>query len=200
MNIFHIYSIFEQAIEQYHILDEIDQSYTQPYPVDTLDALLFQKIWTDTMQWHCEDEVRNPAILAEKVQYFKQKIDHLNQQRTNMVEQLDDYFLEKYQGIVPSPSARLNTESPAWAIDRLAILALKIYHMEREVERKDLTEIQRVNYTAKLRLLLTQKQDLTDAITQLLADIEAGQAIYKVYRQVKMYNDNDLNPVLRNSK
>jgi predicted nucleic acid-binding Zn-ribbon protein len=133
--------------------------------------------------------VRHPAIEAESVRYFKNKIDQLNQTRTNLVEQLDDYFLEKYKDVSPQENARLNTESPAWAIDRLSILALKIYHMQIEVERMDLSPEQFLSYQQKLELLQTQKMDLMQSIESLLEEIEQGKTQFKVYRQVKMYND-----------
>jgi hypothetical protein len=149
------------------------------------------------MQWHCEDEVRHPKIDAERIRFFKNRIDSLNQLRTNLVEQLDDYFLTLFEQIQYQSDAKLNTESPAWAIDRLSILALKIYHMREEVERTDLSlELFQV-YQQKLELLLTQKLDLMEAIQQFLKSIEQGKTLFKVYRQVKMYNDADLNPVLR---
>jgi hypothetical protein len=149
------------------------------------------------MQWHCEDEVRHPKIDAERIRFFKNRIDSLNQMRTNLVEKLDDYFLALFEHIQYQSDAKLNTESPAWAIDRLSILALKIYHMHEEVERTDLSlELFQV-YQHKLELLLTQKLDLMEAIQQFLKSIEQGKTLFKVYRQVKMYNDADLNPVLR---
>lgn len=197
MKVIDIYSIFESAIERYHVLDDIHQTLVNPFAENQIESMYYEKAWIDTIQWHCEDEVRNPHILAEQVRYFKNKIDQLNQARTNLVEQLDDYFLLQYQGISPSPDARLNTESPAWSIDRLSILALKIYHMDIEVSREDLSDSLRISYQQKRELLYTQKADLIQAIETLLAEIESGKTIFKVYRQVKMYNDADLNPVLR---
>lgn len=200
MNLIQIFDIFQKAIVDYHIHDKLDTTCNNPFPEKSIEHLIYQKCWTDTVQWHCEDEVRNPEIVAESVRHFKNKIDQLNQTRTNLVEQLDDYFLEKYKGVKTSDNARLNTESPAWAIDRLSILALKIYHMQIEVERTDLSSEQFLSYQQKLELLQTQKLDLLQSISSLLQEIEQGRTQFKVYRQVKMYNDNDLNPILRASK
>jgi uncharacterized protein (UPF0335 family) len=200
MNLIQTFEIFQKAIADYHKLDSIDTSSNNPFSADSIDHLIYHKCWIDTVQWHCEDEVRHPNIEAESVRYFKNKIDQLNQTRTNLVEQLDDYFLDKYKNVKTIDNARINTESPAWAIDRLSILALKIYHMQIEVERTDLSPEQFHTYQEKLELLQTQKIDLIQSISNLLEEIEQGGTKFKVYRQVKMYNDNDLNPVLRASK
>lgn len=200
MNLTQIFDIFQKAIVDYHIHDKLDPPCNNHFPEGSIEHLIYTKCWIDTVQWHCEDEVRNPDIEAESVRFFKNKIDQLNQTRTNLVEQLDDYFLDKYKGIKTSDDARLNTESPAWALDRLSILALKIYHMQIEVERTDLSSEQFHSYQQKLELLQTQKLDLLASISALLKEIEQGRTQFKVYRQVKMYNDNDLNPILRASK
>lgn len=200
VNLIQTFEIFQKAIVDYHILDKLDTPVQNPFSAASLEHLLYTKCWIDTVQWHCEDEVRHPNIEAESVRYYKNKIDQLNQTRTNLVEQLDDFFNEKYKEIQIASDARLNTESPAWAIDRLSILALKIYHMQVEVERMDLTSEQFLLYQQKLELLQTQKLDLLQSIESLFAEIEQGKTRFKVYRQVKMYNDNDLNPVLRASK
>lgn len=197
MDLKKVFEIFNRAIIFYHSEDSIHQTCVNPYQESSIENVLFYKSWIDSVQWHCEDEVRNPQITGEDVRLFKNKIDALNQTRTNLVEQLDDYFLEKYKDVNYLSDARLNTESPAWAIDRLSILALKIYHMERELERNDITLTQRSIYSNKLDLLLTQKLDLINAIENLMTEIKQGKTIFKVYRQVKMYNDNDLNPILR---
>jgi uncharacterized protein (UPF0335 family) len=200
MNLIQTFEIFQKAIADYHKLDSIDTPSNNPFSADSIDHLIYHKCWIDTVQWHCEDEVRHPNIEAESVRYFKNKIDQLNQTRTNLVEQLDDYFLDKYKNVKTIDNARINTESPAWAIDRLSILALKIYHMQIEVERIDLSPEQFHTYQEKLELLQKQKIDLIQSISNLLEEIEQGRTEFKVYRQVKMYNDNDLNPVLRASK
>lgn len=200
MNITQTFEIFQKAIADYHIADNLDTPMSNPFEIENVQYLLYTKCWIDTVQWHCEDEVRHPAIAAESVRYFKNKIDQLNQTRTNLVEQLDDYFLETYKNVSLLENARLNTESPAWAIDRLSILALKIYHMQIEVERLDLSSEQFISYQQKLELLQSQKIDLIQSIQSLFKEIEDGRTQFKVYRQVKMYNDTDLNPVLRASK
>lgn len=200
MNLIQIFEIFQKAIIDYHVHDKIDSAIVNPFPEKSIEHIIYLKCWIDTVQWHCEDEVRHPSIEAETVRYFKNKIDQLNQARTNLVEQLDDYFLDKYKNVNTINNARLNTESPAWAIDRLSILALKIYHMQIEVERTDLSPDQFLSYQQKLELLQTQKLDLIESISALILEIEQGRTQFKVYRQVKMYNDHDLNPILRASK
>jgi hypothetical protein len=161
---------------------------------------LYRKNWIDTVQWHYEDLIRDPEIDPEAALVLKRKIDASNQDRTDLVEYIDSYFLDKYQSVEIKEYATINTESPAWAIDRLSILALKIYHMQEEVNRKDATVAHRKNCQAKLDVLLQQRSDLSLAIDQLLADIEAGNKYMKVYKQMKMYNDEELNPVLRGEK
>jgi len=191
--------IFDDLIINYHIIDAIDQDFNNPYK-DRLDSLLYQKCWIDTVQWHVEDLVRDPDIHPQKGIEYKRLIDRLNQQRTDKVEQLDDYFLEIYRNISVLEGAKVNTESPAWAIDRLSILALKIYHMKIEASRTDIVEAKKALCTQKLEILLEQRVDLSTSIDELLADIAAGRKKMKVYRQLKMYNDPQLNPVLYNKK
>jgi len=162
--------------------------------------LLYKKNWIDTVQWHYEDIIRDPAIDPVAALKLKRQIDASNQERTDLVEYIDSYFYTQHQETVTLKNASINTESPAWAIDRLSILALKVYHMREEVLREDATDSHRQQCQTKLEVLLTQKQDLCTAIDQLLADFEAGTKYMKVYKQMKMYNDQDLNPVLRASK
>lgn len=200
MNINHSYEIFNRAINDFHLKEILELDFINPYPEDSLEAKLYEKCYIDTVQWHCEDEVRNPAIEAEQVRFYKNKIDSLNQERTNCVEKIDDLVWLKFKDINHNNDARLVTESPAWAIDRLSILALKIYHMRLETERADISYELKMNYLQKLDLLQTQKLDLCSAIENLFEEIKQGKSIYKLYRQVKMYNDADLNPVLRNQK
>src|SRR5699024_4749226 len=188
--------IFEKAIEVYHIKDNIYQNYDNPYPPNSLERLLYKKAWIDTVQWHIEDEIRNPKVTPEQALKWKREIDKSNQDRTDTVERIDSYFLEKYNEIKPQPSARINTESPAWAIDRLSILSLKIYHMRLEANRTDSDKEQRKKCSFKLDILLEQQRDLSQSIDELLEDIEHGTRYMKVYRQMKMYNDPKLNPVL----
>ena len=190
------YRIFEQATKAYHVSDDVDATMHNPYEVKSIEFYLYLKNWIDAVQWHLEDIIRNPAIDPVEAIAIKRRIDKSNQDRTDLVELIDSYFLDKYKEVKPLSDATINTESPAWAIDRLSILALKIYHMQQEVERTDTTEEHRAQCQAKLNILLEQRKDLSTAIEQLLADIEAGRKYMKVYKQMKMYNDPALNPVL----
>ena len=188
--------IFNQAIRDYHVTDNIDTPINNPYKRETIENRLYLKCWIDTVQWHFEDIIRDPHIDPVEALNLKRRIDRSNQDRTDLVEQIDSYFRQKYADVQMLPDARLNTESPAWAIDRLSILALKIYHMQEQVERKDVEAEHREKCEAKLNILLEQQVDLSAAIDQLLADIEQGRIYMKVYRQMKMYNDPATNPVL----
>lgn len=188
--------IFEKCISDYHVHDHVDTPLSQPHPAQSAEALLYEKCWVDTVQWHLEDIVRNPTIAPEDGLALKRRIDLSNQHRTDLVEYIDSYFLQKFQAVVPNTNATLNTESPAWAIDRLSILALKIYHMRAEAERSEATAEHRASCSQKLKVLLEQQKDLSAAIDQLLNDIANGSKYMKVYKQMKMYNDPSLNPVL----
>jgi hypothetical protein len=190
------HNIFSQSIHDYHVHNTVDQPVQNPYDKSSIEHLLYLKNWIDTVQWHLEDIVRDPAIDPVKALEIKRWIDRSNQERTDMVEYVDSYFLDKYRDVQPQPDARINTESPAWAIDRLSILALKIYHMEEESVRTDATPEHRAACAQKLQVLLEQRTDLSTAIEELLADIAAGRKYMKVYKQMKMYNDPALNPVL----
>lgn len=194
------YTIFEESIQKYHEKDDVYQSFANPYEKDDIAHLLYRKNWIDTVQWHYEDIIRDPNIEPTAALVLKRKIDASNQDRTDLVEYIDSYFLQKYQSVEKKPSATINTESPAWAIDRLSILALKVYHMKEEAERTDASQEHLAKCQEKLNVLLEQKKDLSTAIDQLLADIEAGIKYMKVYKQMKMYNDEELNPVLRGQK
>lgn len=194
------FSIFNNSIEKYHIKDDVYQIFENPYSKDEIKHLLYRKNWIDTVQWHYEDIIRDPNIQPEAALVLKRKIDASNQDRTDLVEYIDSYFLQKYDAVTKKEGATINTESPAWAIDRLSILALKIYHMKEEANRKDASENHRETCQQKLMVLLEQKKDLSMAIDQLLADIEAGNKYMKVYKQMKMYNDEELNPILRGQK
>ena len=193
------FKIFEESIADYHIKDDVDQEFVNRYD-GGIERLLYRKNWIDTVQWHYEDIIRDPEIKPEEALQLKRKIDASNQDRTDLVEYIDSYFLQKYQSVSVKPDATINTESPAWAIDRLSILALKIYHMREEVERKDASADHAQKCQEKLNVLLEQKKDLSTAIDQLLTDIEKGDKYMKVYKQMKMYNDDELNPVLRGQK
>ncbi|NNF19281.1 MAG: DUF4254 domain-containing protein [Flavobacteriaceae bacterium] len=192
--------IFEESIKKYHVIDRVDQELNNPYPAGDIEHLLYRKNWIDTVQWHFEDLIRDPEIDPVAALELKRKIDASNQERTDLVEYIDSFFLQKYQSVEIKDGATINTESPAWAIDRLSILALKIYHMKEEAERSDATESHRKACEGKLHILLEQQKDLSTAIDQLLNDIENGDKYMKVYKQMKMYNDDELNPVLRGQK
>jgi len=196
----HAFRIFEQSIETYHVLDSVNQSFENPYDSSTLDHLLYRKNWIDTVQWHYEDLIREPGIDPVAALELKRKIDASNQDRTDTVEYIDSYFLQQFKAIDTLPEATINTESPAWAIDRLSILALKIYHMQEEANRASASEAHRTACAKKLAVLLEQKVDLSTAIDQLLADMAAGRKYMKEYKQMKMYNDDSLNPVLYQKK
>ncbi len=188
--------IFCRAIADYHVKDNIETPIQNPYAEGTIEATLYHKCWIDTVQWHFEDIIRNPDIDPKEALVLKRRIDKSNQDRTDMVEDIDSYFRELYKDITPMPDATINTESPAWAIDRLSILALKIWHMKEQTERTDTSEDHIATCRGKLAVLIEQQKDLSTAIDQLLDDIKAGRKYMKVYRQMKMYNDPNTNPVL----
>lgn len=188
--------IFNQVIADYHIKDNIDTPINNPYQEGSIENYLYLKCWIDTVQWHFEDIIRDPQIDPAEALVLKRRIDKSNQDRTDLVEQIDTYFRETYKDMKVQDDARINTESPAWAVDRLSILALKIYHMKEQVERPEASAEHKAKCQAKLDVLLEQQVDLSTAIDQLLEDIEAGRKYMKVYRQMKMYNDPSTNPVL----
>lgn len=194
------YSIFRRAIDDYHLTDDVDAPMPCPYESGTIEADLYRKNWIDTVQWHLEDIIRDPDINPVEALALKRRIDRSNQERTDLVETIDSYFYTRYHDILPLPGATINTESPAWAVDRLSILALKIYHMQEQTERKDATADHIGRCQAKLEVLQEQQKDLSLAIDQLLDDIQEGKKYMKVYRQMKMYNDPSTNPVLYNNK
>ena len=194
------FPIFEQSIKDYHVIDDAYQPTLNPYTKGTIEYLLYAKNWVDTVQWHYEDIIRDPNIDPVAALVLKRKIDASNQVRTDMVEYIDSYFLEKHKDVVVKPNAKINTESPAWAIDRLSILALKIYHMNEEANRAEATAEHRAKCQEKSNVLIDQKSDMFISINDLLTDIENGDKFMKVYKQMKMYNDDDLNPVLYQNK
>lgn len=196
----HSNKVFNQAIRDYHLTDNVDTPMHNPYDRESIDYNLYMKCWIDTVQWHLEDIIRDPHIDPTEALGLKRRIDRSNQDRTDLVEQIDSYFRQQYSTVKPMSDARLNTESPAWAVDRLSILALKIYHMQEQVDRKDASVEHKQKCAAKLEILLEQQKDLSLAIDQLLEDIEAGRIYMKVYRQMKMYNDPATNPVLYKNK
>jgi len=194
--------IFLEVIVKYHHKNTVDQPFSNPYDKNEnlLSHLLYRKCWIDTVQWHYEDIIRDPNIDPISALTLKRKIDASNQDRTDMVEYIDSYFLEKYSDVTPNTNATINTESPAWGVDRLSILALKIYHMNEEATRENAKPEHRAACQNKLNILLEQRVDLSTAIDQLLEDISEGRKYMKVYKQMKMYNDDELNPVLRGEK
>ncbi|RKS96095.1 DUF4254 domain-containing protein [Chryseobacterium defluvii] len=190
------WKVFNQSIEDYHVLDDVNTLINNPFDKDSLERILYAKNWIDTVQWHLEDIIRDENIDPTEALQLKRRIDASNQQRTDLVEFIDSWFLKKFENITPKPDAKINTETPAWAVDRLSILALKVYHMSLEANRESASEEHRSNCQAKLDVLLIQKEDLSTSINQLLADIENGNVKMKVYKQMKMYNDESLNPIL----
>ena len=192
--------IFVQTIRDYHMKNDVDTPINNPYERDSIEHKLYMKCWIDTVQWHLEDIIRDPHIDPMEALQLKRRIDRSNQDRTDLVEQIDSYFRQLYADVQVQEDATINTESPAWAVDRLSILALKIYHMREQVERDDASQEHRKKCEAKLRVLLEQQVDLSTAIDQLLDDISNGRKYMKVYRQMKMYNDPSTNPILYGKK
>ena len=188
--------IFEKSVNDYHVYDDISRQSNNPFENKSFEHLMYEKNWIDTVQWHYEDIIRDPDIDPNEGMKLKRLIDSSNQNRTEMVEYIDSYFLNLYSSVTPLDNAKVNTESPAWAIDRLSILILKIYHMEEESNRKDVTEDHRNNCQKKLDILIEQREDLSESIDQLLIDLSKGIKKMRVYKQMKMYNDESLNPVL----
>jgi hypothetical protein len=195
-------TVFAEVIDTYHLINKVDQAFSNPYHEDNnlLEHLLYRKCWIDTVQWHYEDIIRDPNIDPVAALALKRQIDASNQDRTDMVEYIDSYFLEKYKNVKANDDATINTESPAWGVDRLSILALKVYHMNEEATRENASAKHRAACQVKLNILLEQRVDLSTAIDQLLEDIDKGTKYMKVYKQMKMYNDDELNPVLRSVK
>ncbi len=189
--------ILMESIEAYHVSEDINAECYSPYTKDSIEGLLYQKNWIDTVQWHLEDSIRVKDIDPGKALAIKREIDASNQRRTDIVEEIDDYFFAKFSHVNPQPGARLNTETPAWAIDRLSILNLKLYHFKEELERDDADEDHLRKCKLKVDLLLAQHRDLTQALDELINDLASGTYIMKVYKQMKMYNDEELNPMLR---
>ncbi len=192
--------IFQSSIEQYHVNDDVDTEIKNPFEKDSFEHLLFLKNWVDIVQWHLEDIIRSPEISGQEVLAIKRRIDASNQHRTDLVEFIDGWFYNKFNAVEKQANATFNTETPAWAVDRLSILELKIYHMQIEAERIGASDEHRNACQKKLDVLLTQREDMCTSITQLLEDIARGKKYMKLYKQMKMYNDESLNPVLYNQK
>ncbi len=188
--------VFDRSVADYHLSDNVDAPKHNPYPAQSLEAIFYDKNWVDAVQWHLEDIIRDPEIDPREALELKRRIDRSNQVRTDMVEDIDTWMREKYSYVNPAADATINTESPAWALDRLSILALKIWHMREQAERDDASEEHKATCNGKLAILLEQRQDLSTAIDQLMDDIAAGRKYMKVYRQMKLYNDPATNPVL----
>ncbi len=200
MNVKQWIGIFQQSINDYHVMDHVDTEIQNPFPKDSLEHLLYLKNWVDTVQWHLEDIIRDPQIDPVEALKIKRRIDLSNQHRTDLVEYIDSWFLNEFSAVQPLEGAAFNTESPAWALDRLSILELKIYHMHQEAVREAASQEHKAACQAKLDVLLLQREDLSTAIQQLLNDIESGKKFMRVYKQMKMYNDESLNPVLYQKK
>jgi len=192
--------IFDRSVNDYHKWDNVDAEMINPFDLGTLEYFLYKKNWIDAVQWHLEDIIRDPGIDPVKALTIKRRIDNSNQERTDLVEMIDSYFMELFSNVIPRNDATINTETPAWAIDRLSILALKIYHMKIESERSNASNDHIARCKEKYRTLLTQREDLSLAIDQLLTDIEEGRKFMKFYKQMKMYNDPALNPILYQSE
>ena len=200
MKSLYFFKIFDQSINDYHVKDSIETQIKNPYPKDQFEHLLYQKNWIDTVQWHLEDIIRDPEIEPAEALRIKRVIDASNQKRTDLVEFIDGYFLNKFKDIEPNENATLNSETIAWALDRLSILALKIFHMSEEANRENAEQSHKTSCQNKLDVLNEQKIDLSTAIDQLIEDIEKGNKYMKIYKQMKMYNDEELNPVLYKAK
>ena len=194
------WDIFNKSINDYHITDNVDANEPNNYAQGSLEQILYSKNWIDTVQWHLEDIIRDENINPVKALEIKRRIDASNQKRTDLVEFIDSWFLNKYKNTTPNADAKINTETPAWAVDRLSILALKFYHMDLEANRTSASDEHREKCQMKLNTLLEQKKDLSSAIDQLLNDIENGLVKIKTYKQMKMYNDETLNPILYKKK
>lgn len=190
------YQVFQKSIEDYHIHDDVDVAFKNPFAANSFEALLYHKNWIDTVQWHLEDIIRKPEIDPKEGIALKRRIDKSNQDRTDMVEKIDDQFLVRFKNVVPKTGARMNSETPAWLLDRMSILLLKIYHMKEQTERKDVNADHIAKTKAKLAVLMEQREDMRQAYDELIEDIENGNRKFKVYRQMKMYNDSSLNPML----
>lgn len=192
--------IYSAAVRDYHKTDSVDAPIKNPHRQGTIEYDLYQKCWIDTVQWHLEDIIRDPEIDPVEALALKRRIDASNQDRTDLVERIDSYFYEKYHEVIAKPTAKINTESPAWAMDRLSILHVKLWHMQVEVDRKDVSAEQHMRCVEKMDVLKEQLKDMTISISQLLEDYKNGERVMKVYKQMKMYNDPSLNPVLYKGK
>lgn len=190
------YTVFQRSIDDYHLTDDVDAPVKNPFPNGSFEQLLYSKNWIDTVQWHLEDIIRDPNIDPAEGIKIKRRIDKSNQDRTDLVEKIDDWFLQEFGGVEPKPGARINSETPAWLLDRMSILLLKIYHMKEQTLRQDVSAEHIAKCNQKLGILLEQRNDMKLAFDELIEDIGSGARRFKVYRQMKMYNDASLNPIL----
>lgn len=188
--------VFLRAIADYRVSNDIDAPIVNPYEVRSIEFYLYTKNWIDNAQWDMEDIIRNPDIDPVEALAMKRRIDRSNQERTDLVELIDSYFLDLYKDVCPEKDAKINTESPAWALDRMSILQLKIYHMREQTKRTDASEEHIKACEQKLQVLFEQEKDLATAVDELLEDIAKGRKYMKVYKQMKMYNDPAMNPLL----
>lgn len=193
------YTVFQKSIDDYHLKNDVDAALKNPFPAGSFESLLYAKNWIDTVQWHLEDIIRNPEINPSEGLSIKRRIDKSNQDRTDTVERMDDFFLEAFRNVRFDKNSRINSETPAWLLDRMSILMLKIYHMKEQTERKDVSAQHLERCREKLSTLEEQKEDMRHAFDELMEDVGSGRRRFKVYRQMKMYNDSTLNPVLYQS-
>ncbi len=165
-------------------------------------AVVCQQFSFNFRLWHEEDIARSRDVSDARIAEVKRNIDRYNQQRNDWIEKIDDYITDELdrRGVVTAPDAPLNTETPGSAIDRLSILALRIYHLEEQLERTDVTADHLQSVERKLGICLIQHEDLSNSLQELLDDIVAGRKRHKTYRQLKMYNDPSLNPYLYQSR
>jgi len=190
-----IVRLHRETVQRWHQRD-IDN------PYEGFLALVCRQHEQNYRLWHEEDIARSPDVPDSRIAQVKRNIDRLNQQRNDLIERLDDHLIGQLAaaGIRPSPQAPLNTETPGSVIDRLSILALRIYHMEEQAQRRDAGAEHVEKARRKLAILHEQLRDLSTSLRQLLEDIFAGRKRLKVYRQFKMYNDPTLNPYLYQSR
>ena len=193
------YTVFQKSIDDYHLKNDVDAALKNPFPAGSFESLLYAKNWIDTVQWHLEDIIRNPEINPSEGLSIKRRIDKSNQDRTDTVERMDDFFLEAFRNVRFDKNSRINSETPAWLLDRMSILMLKIYHMKEQTERKDVSAQHLERCREKLSTLEEQKEDMRHAFDELMEDVGSGRRRFKVYPQMKMYNDSTLNPVLYQS-
>ncbi|MFS0489695.1 DUF4254 domain-containing protein [Leadbetterella byssophila] len=193
-----INKIFRESIEDYHITDHVDAPKPEKY--EGFEGLLYLKNWIDTVQWHLEDLIRDPEIDPSQLVGLKRRIDTSNQHRTDTVEQMDEYLYKTLDGVQIQEGARLNSETPAWLLDRMSILQLKIYHFEDQLKRTDVDAAHLESVKQKLYILKVQEQDLEIAYDELMEDLQAGRKYMKLYKQMKMYNDPSLNPIFYGKK